>query len=509
MMRKFLHAIAGIGAAALVGAAGICTVRFWNRSDGPVSPVELERTQEEESYERTDRKDPNTEIPLKELYAYYGCITEVTDQDVLVQGLESNAVNDRGLIFYAKNDIAMISGYVDGQQRSRFEDLQALSQDTLIAAAASYAKKIGEKASDSKDLEWMRLSEDVAEHVKEAAPLSGLVPQEAMVLSLSEEVMLSYMEAAGMKMPTAEEGKKQMYHMGVIALGNLLNSQTSEAAVLGAMSVLSRQEYLWMEQLSEATCVWLYYGSEVPSVFAAFLPRTDTVTEIDVTPVDPSVYLQISSCVQAGDEKVSDDTGFTEIASIFADVQFCTDLTAVDLSGDSLQGLCAPTDDTEGNGEFYQKIVTELIDAVPDDMTELKSLYSSSDQLLEQLNRIHTILREVKNAQQPIEITSWQLPQDNPYTMSQLSTSVGNICGVLQLASSSVMAQLLHVNQPIYTCPRSWSQDVLLYAELPGLVILVSAQAADNGFLAITPNLILTDEPEQIRQLIEGMGLEG
>ena len=154
--------------------------------------------------------------------------------------------------------------------------------------------------------------------------------------------------------------------------------------------------------------------------------------------------------------------------------------------------------------EFYQKIVWDLIDTVPEDMTELKTLYTSSEQLMEQLERIQSILLEAKNSRESITLSFRQIPEDNPYAVSQLISSVSSSYGVMQIAASSVMSQLLHAGQqPIYACPKSWSQDVLFYAELPGLVLLVSAQAADNGFLNINPVMILTDEPEQIRQQIQ------
>ena len=154
-------------------------------------------TEELQSIEVT-QKDPMTMVPIKGIHACYGTIVEIRDNYILVQGLEENAINDRGIDWYSKSDIAAISGYVDGHECTSVDDLKVgdfvcairfgymhdtttndfdgiakfivISRDTnknekaadkdLTRAAVRYAQKIAAKAADSDYLDKMELSDD-------------------------------------------------------------------------------------------------------------------------------------------------------------------------------------------------------------------------------------------------------------------------------------------------------------------------------------------------------------
>ena len=173
--------------------------------------VESASAEEMQSVDMT-QADPQTMVKIGAIGAYYGTITDVMDSAVLVQGLEDNAINDRGSDWYSKASIAAVSGYVDGHECTSADDLKigdrvcvirsgyvletypgsfvgiakfiVISRDVkenekaadkdLTRAAVHYAEKIAAKAADNDYLNKMELSDNAMQYAQSAAGLLNI-----------------------------------------------------------------------------------------------------------------------------------------------------------------------------------------------------------------------------------------------------------------------------------------------------------------------------------------------
>lgn len=261
-------------------------------------------TMEESQSTEVTQKDPMTMVPIKGIHACYGRIVEIRDNYILVQGLEENAINDQGIDWYPKSDVAAVSGYVDDHECTSVDDLKVgdfvcairfgymhytitnyfdgiakfivnsrdanekAADKDLTRAAVHYAEKIAAKAADNDYLNKMELSDNAMQYAQSAAGLLNIVPEEIMEINLEDAVSSMFIGKININ-PDRLNIKTNLF-------GNLVNREVDEE-MTAAFNALTEDEYLstYYPLLSDgAVALWLYYGEKLPSVFTTFVPKS-------------------------------------------------------------------------------------------------------------------------------------------------------------------------------------------------------------------------------------------
>ena len=484
-------------------------------------------TEELQSIEVT-QKDPMTMVPIKGIYACYGTIVEIRDNYILVQGLEENAINDRGIDWYSKSDIAAISGYVDGHECTSVDDLKVgdfvcairfgymhdtttndfdgiakfivISRDTnknekvadkdLTRAAVRYAQKIAAKAADSDYLDKMELSDDAMQYAQSAAGLLDIVPEEIMEINLEDAVSSMFMRKTNIN--------SDLLDMKTNLFGNSVNREMDED-MAAASAALTEDEYLstYYPLASDgAVALWLYYGEDLPSVFTTFVPKSEiegkkvktlNTTEIRATLTEPSTYQQVCVLMENGREGDPIKTALARNADIYNDLNSFKPLI-------SNQGYYVGESREAADETFYRTVAYDSIQSA-DDMSVLISWLSNDVE--QKLYGVQETLIAALTGVTPGTLEAYYAPaeNDNPYALTELRNAAFN---AMQDTTNQTAAwnysQIIHSQMSAYSAREGWDRDVLLVYSFSDLTVLVTIEQGDNNFMKVTPLLVLTEK---------------
>ena len=484
-------------------------------------------TEELQSIEVT-QKDPMTMVPIKGIHACYGTIVEIRDNYILVQGLEENAINDRGIDWYSKSDIAAISGYVDGHECTSVDDLKVgdfvcairfgymhdtttndfdgiakfivISRDTnknekaadkdLTRAAVRYAQKIAAKAADSDYLDKMELSDDAMQYAQSAAGLLDIVPEEIMEINLEDAVSSMFMRKTNIN--------SDLLDMKTNLFGNSVNREMDED-MAAASAALTEDEYLstYYPLASDgAVALWLYYGEDLPSVFTTFVPKSEiegkkvktlNTTEIRATLTEPSTYQQVCVLMENGREGDPIKTALARNADIYNDLNSFKPLI-------SNQGYYVGESREAADETFYRTVAYDSIQSA-DDMSVLISWLSNDVE--QKLYGVQETLIAALTGVTPGTLEAYYAPaeNDNPYALTELRNAAFN---AMQDTTNQTAAwnysQIIHSQMSAYSAREGWDRDVLLVYSFSDLTVLVTIEQGDNNFMKVTPLLVLTEK---------------
>ena len=484
-------------------------------------------TEELQSIEVT-QKDPMTMVPIKGIHACYGTIVEIRDNYILVQGLEENAINDRGIDWYSKSDIAAISGYVDGHECTSVDDLKVgdfvcairfgymhdtttndfdgiakfivISRDTnknekaadkdLTRAAVRYAQKIAAKAADSDYLDKMELSDDAMQYAQSAAGLLDIVPEEIMEINLEDAVSSMFMRKTNIN--------SDLLDMKTNLFGNSVNREMDED-MAAASAALTEDEYMstYYPLASDgAVALWLYYGEDLPSVFTTFVPKSEiegkkvktlNTTEIRATLTEPSTYQQVCVLMENGREGDPIKTALAMNADIYNDLNSFKPLI-------SNQGYYVGESREAADETFYCTVAYDSIQSA-DDMSVLISWLSNDVE--QKLYGVQETLIAALTGVTPGTLEAYYAPaeNDNPYALTELRNAAFN---AMQDTTNQTAAwnysQIIHSQMSAYSAREGWDRDVLLVYSFSDLTVLVTIEQGDNNFMKVTPLLVLTEK---------------
>lgn len=484
-------------------------------------------TEELQSIEVT-QKDPMTMVPIKGIHACYGTIVEIRDNYILVQGLEENAINDRGIDWYSKSDIAAISGYVDGHECTSVDDLKVgdfvcairfgymhdtttndfdgiakfivISRDTnknekaadkdLTRAAVRYAQKIAAKAADSDYLDKMELSDDAMQYAQSAAGLLDIVPEEIMEINLEDAVSSMFMRKTNIN--------SDLLDMKTNLFGNSVNREMDED-MAAASAALTEDEYMstYYPLASDgAVALWLYYGEDLPSVFTTFVPKSEiegkkvktlNTTEIRATLTEPSTYQQVCVLMENGREGDPIKTALARNADIYNDLNSFKPLI-------SNQGYYVGESREAADETFYCTVAYDSIQSA-DDMSVLISWLSNDVE--QKLYGVQETLIAALTGVTPGTLEAYYAPaeNDNPYALTELRNAAFN---AMQDTTNQTAAwnysQIIHSQMSAYSAREGWDRDVLLVYSFSDLTVLVTIEQGDNNFMKVTPLLVLTEK---------------
>lgn len=484
-------------------------------------------TEELQSIEVT-QKDPMTMVPIKGIHACYGTIVEIRDNYILVQGLEENAINDRGIDWYSKSDIAAISGYVDGHECTSVDDLKVgdfvcairfgymhdtttndfdgiakfivISRDTnknekaadkdLTRAAVRYAQKIAAKAADSDYLDKMELSDDAMQYAQSAAGLLDIVPEEIMEINLEDAVSSMFMRKTNIN--------SDLLDMKTNLFGNSVNREMDED-MAAASAALTEDEYMstYYPLASDgAVALWLYYGEDLPSVFTTFVPKSEiegkkvktlNTTEIRATLTEPSTYQQVCVLMENGREGDPIKTALARNADIYNDLNSFKPLI-------SNQGYYVGESREAADETFYRTVAYDSIQSA-DDMSVLISWLSNDVE--QKLYGVQETLIAALTGVTPGTLEAYYAPaeNDNPYALTELRNAAFN---AMQDTTNQTAAwnysQIIHSQMSAYSAREGWDRDVLLVYSFSDLTVLVTIEQGDNNFMKVTPLLVLTEK---------------
>ena len=485
-------------------------------------------TMEESQSTEVTQKDPMTMVPIKGIHACYGTIVEIRDNYILVQGLEENAINDRGIDWYSKSDIAAISGYVDGHECTSVDDLKVgdfvcairfgymhdtttndfdgiakfivISRDTnknekaadkdLTRAAVRYAQKIAAKAADSDYLDKMELSDDAMQYVQSAAGLLDIVPEEIMEINLEDAVSSMFMRKTNIN--------SDLLDMKTNLFGNSVNREMDED-MAAASAALTEDEYLstYYPLASDgAVALWLYYGEDLPSVFTTFVPKSEiegkkvktlNTTEIRATLTEPSTYQQVCVLMENGREGDPIKTALARNADIYNDLNSFKPLI-------SNQGYYVGESREAADETFYRTVAYDSIQSA-DDMSVLISWLSNDVE--QKLYGVQETLIAALTGVTPGTLEAYYAPaeNDNPYALTELRNAAFN---AMQDTTNQTAAwnysQIIHSQMSAYSAREGWDRDVLLVYSFSDLTVLVTIEQGDNNFMKVTPLLVLTEK---------------
>ncbi len=484
-------------------------------------------TEELQSTEVT-QKDPMTMVPIKGIHACYGTIVEIRDNYILVQGLEENAINDRGIDWYSKSDIAAISGYVDGHECTSVDDLKVgdfvcairfgymhdtttndfdgiakfivISRDVkenekaadkdLTRAAVHYAEKIAAKAADNDYLDKMELSDDAMQYAQSAAGLLDIVPEEIMEINLEDAVSSMFMRKTNIN--------SDLLDMKTNLFGNSVNREMDED-MAAASAALTEDEYLstYYPLASDgAVALWLYYGEDLPSVFTTFVPKSEiegkkvktlNTTEIRATLTEPSTYQQVCVLMENGREGDPIKTALARNADIYNDLNSFKPLI-------SNQGYYVGESREAADETFYRTVAYDSIQSA-DDMSVLISWLSNDVE--QKLYGVQETLIAALTGVTPGTLEAYYAPaeNDNPYALTELRNAAFN---AMQDTTNQTAAwnysQIIHSQMSAYSAREGWDRDVLLVYSFSDLTVLVTIEQGDNNFMKVTPLLVLTEK---------------
>lgn len=483
-------------------------------------------TEELQSIEVT-QKDPMTMVPIKGIYACYGTIVEIRDNYILVQGLEENAINDRGIDWYSKSDIAAISGYVDGHECTSVDDLKVgdfvcairfgymhdtttndfdgiakfivISRDTnknekvadkdLTRAAVRYAQKIAAKAADSDYLDKMELSDDAMQYAQSAAGLLDIVPEEIMEINLEDAVSSMFMRKTNIN--------SDLLDMKTNLFGNSVNREMDED-MAAASAALTEDEYLstYYPLASDgAVALWLYYGEDLPSVFTTFVPKSEiegkkvktlNTTEIRATLTEPSTYQQVCVLMENGREGDPIKTALARNADIYNDLNSFKPLI-------SNQGYYVGESREAADETFYRTVAYDSIQSADC----IKLISGLSNNVEQKLYGVQETLIAALTGVAPGTLEAYYVSKENnnQYVLTDIrNTAFDAMQDTTNQTAAWNFSQIIHSQMSVYSAREGWDRDVLLVYSFSDLTVLVTIEQGDNNFMKVTPMLVLTEE---------------
>lgn len=488
--------------------------------------VESASAEEMQSVDMT-QADPQTMVKIGAIGAYYGTITDVMDSAVLVQGLEYNAINDRGSDWYSKASIAAVSGYVDGHECTSADDLKigdrvcvirsgyvletypgsfvgiakfiVISCDVkenekaadkdLTRAAVRYAQKIAAKAADSDFLDKMKLSDEAMQYVQSAAGLLDIVPEEIMEINLEDAVSSMFIGKININ----------SYRLNIKTnlFGNLVNREMNEE-MTAAFNALTEDEYLstYYPLLSDgAVALWLYYGEKLPSVFTTLVPKskiegekvkTSNTTEIRAILTEPSTYQQVCALMENGGEGDPIKTALARNADIYNDLDSFNPLN-------SNQGYYVGESKEAADETFYRTVAYDSIQSADC----IKLISGLSNNVEQKLYGVQETLIAALTGVAPGTLEAYYVSKENnnQYVITDIRNAAFN---AMQDTTNQTAAwnfsQIIHSQMSVYSAREGWDRDVLLVYSFSDLTVLVTIEQGDNNFMKVTPLLVLTEE---------------
>lgn len=484
-------------------------------------------TMEESQSTEVTQKDPMTMVPIKGIHACYGRIVEIRDNYILVQGLEENAINDQGIDWYSKSDVAAVSGYVDGHECTSVDDLKVgdfvcairfgymhytitnyfdgiakfivISRDVkenekaadkdLTRAAVHYAEKIAAKAADNDYLNKMDLSDNAMQYAQSAAGLLNIVPEEIMEINLEDAVSSMFIGKININ--------SDLLNIKTNLFGNLVNREVDEE-MTAAFNALTEDEYLstYYPLLSDgAVALWLYYGEKLPSVFTTFVPKskiegekvkTSNTTEIRAILTEPSTYQQVCALMENGGEGDPIKTALARNADIYNDLDSFNPLN-------SNQGYYVGESKEAADETFYRTVAYDSIQSADC----IKLISGLSNNVEQKLYGVQETLIAALTGVAPGTLEAYYVSKENnnQYVFTDIRNAAFN---AMQDTTNQTAAwnfsQIIHSQMSAYSVREGWDRDVLLVYSFSNLTVLVTIEQGDNNFMKVTPLLVLTEE---------------
>ena len=482
-------------------------------------------TMEESQSTEVTQKDPMTMVPIKGIHACYGRIVEIRDNYILVQGLEENAINDQGIDWYPKSDVAAVSGYVDDHECTSVDDLKVgdfvcairfgymhytitnyfdgiakfivnsrdanekAADKDLTRAAVHYAEKIAAKAADNDYLNKMELSDNAMQYAQSAAGLLNIVPEEIMEINLEDAVSSMFIGKININ-PDRLNIKTNLF-------GNLVNREMDEE-MTAAFNALTEDEYLstYYPLLSDgAVALWLYYGEKLPSVFTTFVPKskiegekvkTSNTTEIRAILTEPSTYQQVCALMENGGEGDPIKTALARNADIYNDLDSFNPLN-------SNQGYYVDESKEAADETFYRTVAYDSIQSADC----IKLISGLSNNVEQKLYGVQETLIAALTGVAPGTLEAYYVSKENnnQYVLTDIRNAAFN---AMQDTTNQTAAwnfsQIIHSQMSVYSAREGWDRDVLLVYSFSDLTVLVTIEQGDNNFMKVTPLLVLTEE---------------
>lgn len=482
-------------------------------------------TMEESQSTEVTQKDPMTMVPIKGIHACYGRIVEIRDNYILVQGLEENAINDQGIDWYPKSDVAAVSGYVDDHECTSVDDLKVgdfvcairfgymhytitnyfdgiakfivnsrdanekAADKDLTRAAVHYAEKIAAKAADNDYLNKMELSDNAMQYAQSAAGLLNIVPEEIMEINLEDAVSSMFIGKININ----------SYRLNIKTnlFGNLVNREMDEE-MTAAFNALTEDEYLstYYPLLSDgAVALWLYYGEKLPSVFTTLVPKskiegekvkTSNTTEIRAILTEPSTYQQVCSLMENGGEGDPIKTALARNADIYNDLDSFNPLN-------SNQGYYVGESKEAADETFYRTVAYDSIQSADC----IKLISGLSNNVEQKLYGVQETLIAALTGVAPGTLEAYYVSKENnnQYVLTDIRNAAFN---AMQDTTNQTAAwnfsQIIHSQMSVYSAREGWDRDVLLVYSFSDLTVLVTIEQGDNNFMKVTPLLVLTEE---------------
>lgn len=482
-------------------------------------------TMEESQSTEVTQKDPMTMVPIKGIHACYGRIVEIRDNYILVQGLEENAINDQGIDWYPKSDVAAVSGYVDDHECTSVDDLKVgdfvcairfgymhytitnyfdgiakfivnsrdanekAADKDLTRAAVHYAEKIAAKAADNDYLNKMELSDNAMQYAQSAAGLLNIVPEEIMEINLEDAVSSMFIGKININ-PDRLNIKTNLF-------GNLVNREVDEE-MTAAFNALTEDEYLstYYPLLSDgAVALWLYYGEKLPSVFTTFVPKskiegekvkTSNTTEIRAILTEPSTYQQVCALMENGGEGDPIKTALARNADIYNDLDSFNPLN-------SNQGYYVGESKEAADETFYRTVVYDSIQSADC----IKLISGLSNNVEQKLYGVQETLIAALTGVAPGTLEAYYVSKENnnQYVLTDIRNAAFNAMqDITNQTAAWNLSQIIHSQMSVYSAREGWDRDVLLVYSFSDLTVLVTIEQGDNNFMKVTPLLVLTEE---------------
>ena len=482
-------------------------------------------TMEESQSTEVTQKDPMTMVPIKGIHACYGSIVEIRDNYILVQGLEENAINDQGIDWYPKSDVAAVSGYVDDHECTSVDDLKVgdfvcairfgymhytitnyfdgiakfivnsrdanekAADKDLTRAAVHYAEKIAAKAADNDYLNKMELSDNAMQYAQSAAGLLNIVPEEIMEINLEDAVSSMFIGKININ-PDRLNIKTNLF-------GNLVNREVDEE-MTAAFNALTEDEYLstYYPLLSDgAVALWLYYGEKLPSVFTTFVPKskiegekvkTSNTTEIRAILTEPSTYQQVCALMENGGEGDPIKTALARNADIYNDLDSFNPLN-------SNQGYYVGESKEAADETFYRTVAYDSIQSA-DCIKLISGLLNNVEQ---KLYGVQETLIAALTGVAPGTLEAYYVSKENnnQYVLTDIRNAAFNAMqDTTNQTAAWNLSQIIHSQMSVYSAREGWDRDVLLVYSFSDLTVLVTIEQGDNNFMKVTPLLVLTEE---------------
>lgn len=482
-------------------------------------------TMEESQSTEVTQKDPMTMVPIKGIHACYGRIVEIRDNYILVQGLEENAINDQGIDWYPKSDVAAVSGYVDDHECTSVDDLKVgdfvcairfgymhytitnyfdgiakfivnsrdanekAADKDLTRAAVHYAEKIAAKAADNDYLNKMELSDNAMQYAQSAAGLLNIVPEEIMEINLEDAVSSMFIGKININ-PDRLNIKTNLF-------GNLVNREVDEE-MTAAFNALTEDEYLstYYPLLSDgAVALWLYYGEKLPSVFTTFVPKskiegekvkTSNTTEIRAILTEPSTYQQVCALMENGGEGDPIKTALARNADIYNDLDSFNPLN-------SNQGYYVGESKEAADETFYRTVAYDSIQSADC----IKLISGLSNNVEQKLYGVQETLIAALTGVAPGTLEAYYVSKENnnQYVLTDIRNAAFNAMqDTTNQTAAWNLSQIIHSQMSVYSAREGWDRDVLLVYSFSDLTVIVTIEQGDNNFMKVIPMIVLTEE---------------